>query len=164
MNRLYLLNLFDVDIETGRLYWRAPSKYHREKAGMEAGNEQPSRNNKIYWVVSINGRKYRRGRLIFCILHDRFPEPCLDHINGNSLDDRPCNLREATITENAWNHKTRRRRIPLPMGVRLIPHSGRFEARISHHGKQFHLGAFDTPEEAAAVYQLKRKVLYGDFA
>lgn len=159
-----LLRLFHVDSDTGRLYWRDISKYHSEKSGKEAGAPIPSQSGKKYWHVQIGGRKYKRGHLIFCAAYGRMPKPCLDHVNGNSLDDRLDNLREATATENAWNHKTRKRRIKLPMGVRLIPHSGRYQARISFHKRQIHLGAYDTPEEAQQVYLCKRKELFGEFA
>lgn len=42
--------------------------------------------------------------------------------------------------------------------------SGRFEARIAYHKTMFHLGAYGTPAEAAAVYQRKRKEFYREFA
>ena len=164
LSRKRLLQLFTVDLRDGRLFWKSPSKYHSEKIGREAGNIQPHHSGSAYWVVSIDGRKYRRGRLIFMIATGKWANPCIDHINGNALDDRPSNLREATVAENARNRKKVARRIDLPMGVRLIPHSGRFEARISFDSRQFHLGAFDTPQEAEAVYLAKRKELFGDFA
>lgn len=150
--------------DTGRFFWRRPSKYHSEKAGSEAGCPQPTHCGKLYWVIRLDGRGYRRGRLVFFVLNGRWPEPCVDHISGDSLDDRPENLREATIAENAMNHKRRARRIQLPMGVRLVRGSGRYQARISHNKRQHHLGCYDTPEEAQAVYAAKRKEMFGEFA
>lgn len=159
-----LLHLFVVDADAGRLYWRNPPKSRAHLLGLEAGNRQPSRRGKFYWVVQIDKRKHKRGHLIFLAKHGRLPHPMLDHIDGNSLNDSADNIREATATQNAWNHKTRARRLQLPMGVRLIPHSGRYEARISCNKHQFHLGAFDTPEEAETVYRTKRKELFGDYS
>jgi len=155
--------LFTVDLEGGRLFWRVPSKYHAEKVDQEAGGPALSQSGKYYWVVSINGRKYKRAHLIFCLAHGRFPVPMADHKNGDSLDDSPSNLRDATATQNAWNHKKRKRRIALPMGVRATK-AGTFEARIGFHKTQIHLGAFATPEAAHAVYLSKRSELYGEFA
>ena len=100
---------------------------------------------------------------MFLYVYGYFPFPCIDHINGNSLDDRIENLREATIIENAWNHKKRKRKINLPMGVRNMA-NGKFQARIGYKGKQLHLGVFDTANEAKNIYELKRKELYGKFA
>ena len=149
--------------DSGRLYWTGVNKFHAGLNGKEAGGIQRNPNGKNYWVISIDGFKYKRGRLVYFILNGNWPMPCIDHINGDSLDDRPINLRQATIAENAMNHKKRRRRIPLPMGVRHAP-SGGYQARISLNKKQIHLGVYKTPSEASEVYQLKRKELFREFA
>ena len=163
MNEVEILEILSLNKITGELFWVKPNKYHKDLIGKLAGSAQASHNNKFYWVIQINEKKYKRGHLVYFLTHGEWPKPCLDHINGNSLDDRPENLRKATITENAWNHKSRKRRIDLPMGVR-VNCSGRFSARIAYKGKQIHLGAFDTPQDASNIYQLKRKELYGQFA
>lgn len=160
-----LLALFRLNKRTGRIYWRNPSKYHKEKTGQEAGGPRRQQHNgKRYWVVRINGRAYKRGHIVFCMVHGYWPLPCVDHKNGDSLDDRPNNLRPATITQNAWNHKGRKRRIDLPMGVRVMASSGRYQARIAHNKRMLHLGTYDTPEAAANAYRDKRRELYGDYA
>lgn len=157
--------LFHADLVTGRLFWAVAPRTHPRLAGTEAGTvRKPSRaNGKRYCYVKIGGVPYKRSHLVFCLVHGRWPVPCCDHINGDSTDDRPSNLREATVTQNAWNHKHRARRIDLPMGVRLTP-AGRFQARIAQFGRLLCLGAYDTPEEAQAVYLTKRQELYREFA
>lgn len=164
MDRERLDVLFFIDKVEGKFFWRAPPKAHPRLQGLEAGCPRPTHSGKKYWVIRINRRAYKRGHLMYLAVHGRLPAPCVDHINGNSLDDRPENLRQATATENAWNHKKRARKQALPMGVRLIPGSGRFQARIGVNKKQIHLGAYDTPEEAAAVYAIKRKEYFNEFA
>jgi len=156
-------SMFRIDFEKGAFYWERPPKFHNDMIGKEAGCIQPTHNGKAYWVIQINGVKYRRGRLMFLVLYGRFPYPCLDHINGDSLDDRPLNIREATVMQNAWNHKKRNRKIKLPMGVRNTK-NGRYEARISCNKKQIHLGCYSTPEKAHSIYMVKRKELYADFS
>ncbi len=155
--------LFTFDSETGQLFWKSPPKRHPKLLGKEAGNAQHGRGNKFYWVIQVKGKKLKRSHIVYFLTHGKWPKPCIDHINGNSLDDRPCNLREATITENAWNHKFRARSINLPMGVRHTTY-GKFQARISCNKKQHHLGVFNTAEEAHQVYLNKKKELYGKFA
>ena len=154
---------FHIDVERGVLHWKVAPRTHPRLAGVEAGGARRNHNGKFYWVIRLRGRAYKRGRLIFLIAHGRWPEPCVDHRNGNSLDDRLDNLREATVTENAWNHKGRKKRLQLPMGVRVIG-SGRFQARLAYRGTMLHLGAFDTPNEAHAIYLAKRKEMYREFA
>lgn len=163
MDRDRLLAMFDVDLEAGRLFWRVPPRCHAELRGKEAGCSRRSTNGKLYWHVKIDRRPIKRANLIFLAVHGRFPVPLADHRDGDSLNDRPINLREATVLENARNHKHRARRAALPMGVRVIG-SGRFQARIGLNGKQLHLGAYDTPQEAEAVYRAKRQELFGEFA
>lgn len=163
LSREQVLDLFKVDLETGRLFWRHPPYNHPRLEGSEAGGARANR-SKSYWVIKIGRIAFKRARLIFLVAHGRWPEPCVDHINGNSVDDRLANLREATVTENAWNHKHRARSANLPMGVRRLNGSGRYQARISVNKHQIHLGAFDTPEEAHSVYLNKRKEYFGEFA
>lgn len=163
-DRATLERLFEFDLAAGRIFWKIPPPNHPRLRGKEAGGAQSNRDRKIYWVVRSGREAWKRGRLIFFMAQDRWPSPCVDHIDGDSLNDCASNLREATITENAWNHRTRKRRIPLPMGVRIVTSSGRYEARIAHNKKMIHLGAFDTPAAAQAVYLAKRKELYGEFS
>jgi len=125
---------------------------------------EPSlRGSHVYSSLSINGRKIKRSRIVFALIHGRWPSGQIDHINGNSLDDRPSNLREATQTQNAWNHKKRTKRSPMPMGVRQIP-SGRYLARIACNKTKYALGIFDDVRDAEAAYQSARHRLFGEFA
>lgn len=158
-----IFELFRVDADAGRLFWKSPPKNHSRLLGLEAGCPRRASSGKLYWHIKIGARAYKRAHLIFCAVHGRWPSPLCDHKDGDSLNDRPENLREATTTQNAWNHKARSRRIRLPMGVRHMA-SGRFQARISHYGRQLHLGTYETPEQASAVYAAKRKELFGDYA
>jgi len=154
--------LFDIDFDAGRMFWKRPPKYHPRLLGTEAGGPRPA-HAKVYWVIKIGALAHKRGRLIFLAANGRWPSPCVDHINGNSLDDRLANLREASIAENARNHKTRAKKSILPMGVRMTG-SGRFQARIGIDRGQISLGIFDTVDEAHAVYISKRKELFHEFA
>lgn len=164
ITREEILALLAVDLKCGRLFWRGPNKYCAQiHAGKEAGGISGTIASGFYWTIRINGKLYRRSALIFCIVNGRFPKILADHINGNSLDDKPSNLREATHMQNMWNRKRRRQQI-LPMGVRMIPKSGRYQARIVCNKTMHHLGAFDTPEAAQAVYLQKRQEMYGEFA
>lgn len=157
-----LLEMFHIDFIGGRMFWKKPPIYHPRLLGREAGGARSSRGNKLYWVVKIGGSAFKRGRLIFLSSYGRWPTPCIDHINGDSLDDRLVNLREATISENNMNHKTRTKTNDLPMGVRF--ENGRYRSRITFRGKQTTIGVFDSSEEAHAHYLAKRREIFGEFA
>jgi hypothetical protein len=157
-----LRQILEYDPDTGIFLWLAPSKHHAEKVGKVAGVSTPS-NGKFYVKISIDGKKYSRSRLAFLYMTGRWPTEFIDHINGNSLDDRWQNLREASATQNAWNHKTRKRSKDLPMGVRQDVR-GKYVARIGHNKTLITIGTFDTVQAAQDAYQNERSVRYGKFA
>lgn len=85
----------------------------------------------------------------------------VDHINCDSLDNRRHNLRLCTPLESAWNrrgHKTAK----YPKGVR--PMGRKFRSNIMCRGVRYHLGTFDTVEEAHAAYCEAAHRLHGEFA
>lgn len=157
-----LRSIFLYAPRKGVFYWIDPPSTHGDLVGEEAGSLAYA-NGKPYHSIQIGGRKIKRSRLAFLWMEGRCPSDQIDHINGDSTDDRWLNLREATATENAWNHKTRSKRSSLPMGVRTTS-AGRFTARIGYCGKQIALGTFDTAEEAAHAYQNARVKFYGTYA
>lgn len=149
--------------ETGEMLWVKPNKHHRDLVGRIAGCPVKSRGNKAYWSVQILGKKYKRSRLAWLWMTGSLPKECIDHKDGNSLNDKWDNLREASILENSWNHKTRKRKYDFPMGVRQSA-NGKYVARISHLKKQFTIGTFDTVEEARTAYLIEREKRFGKFA
>ena len=85
----------------------------------------------------------------------------VDHINGDPLDNRKENLRICTRSENCRNKKVRCDSKSGYKGVE-IKSSGRFQAYIGYPHQR--LGTYDTPEEAARVYDKKAIHLHGEFA
>lgn len=160
----YLKTRVRVDVEAGRVFWIDATKHHANLIGQEAGSaRRSSHGTKRYWYVKVDSRPIKRSHLVFLFATGQWPVEQVDHINGDSLDDRRANLREATPTQNAWNHKTRRKQASTPMGVRRTA-SGRFQARIGFNKQQIVIGVFETPDLAATAYQQKRKELFNDFA
>lgn len=91
-----------------------------------------------------------------------------EHINGDTLDNRDENLRPATRRENEQNKLVRRDNKLGVKGVRryVLKSTGRYkyEARITHMGKEIHLGVSDTAEEAGKMYEDAAHRLFGEFA
>lgn len=154
---------FHVRANWGRIFWKLPPANHARLLNQEAGSFRRNHSGKRYCHIKMGGIAIKRGWLVFLYKKGRWPNGCLDHKDGNSEFDGIANLREATITQNAQNHKSRARRINLPMGVRYTP-GGRYQARIGINKKQVAIGVFDTPEEARAAYLRKRKEAFGEFA
>lgn len=160
----YLKLRLRVDLDSGRVYWIDATKHHQNLVGKDAGSARHcARNGKSYWYVKVDSLALKRSHLVVLFATGRWPELQVDHINGDSLDDRRINLREATPTQNAWNHKTRRKASGTPMGVRRMA-SGKFQARIGFNKCQIVIGTFESPSLASIAYQQKRKELFRDYA
>lgn len=90
---------------------------------------------------------------------------CIDHRNGNQLDNQKYNLRFATRQQNVWNRKKSRLSTLPYKGIKLRV-GGTYQARISDPGgKRLSLGSnFRTPEQAAKAYNSAAIAFYGEFA
>ena len=84
----------------------------------------------------------------------------IDHIiSDNKLDNRECNLRLATRSEQAFNKSKRNNCASKYIGVSK---SGIYwRACINKNRKKYYLGIFKTEEEAWAARQKKAQELYG---
>ena len=81
----------------------------------------------------------------------------VDHINGNSLDNRIKNLRVCSAKENSRNRKGNDK------GVRRTS-SGKFSARITVDRKEIYLGSFSLKKEALQAYNTAATKYFGQFA
>lgn len=87
-----------------------------------------------------------------------------DHRNGDGLDNRRINLRDATAGENSRNTRVHADSASGFKGVTWYPRSRRWRAHIHSGKKQHHLGYFATADEAARAYDAAARELYGEFA
>jgi hypothetical protein len=159
----YLRSRLTVDADSGIATWNSASKYHQNLVGKCAGSVCTNHYGKRYVHIKIDGQAIKRSHIVFLFSNGRWPNLQIDHINGDSLDDRIANLREATATQNAWNHKKRAKSSSTGMGVRTLP-SGRFQARIACNKRSFSIGSFATEAEAVSAYKKARKEFFNDFA
>ena len=90
------------------------------------------------------------------------PGLVVDHVNGNHLDNRRCNLRACTRSENQWNRHAPPRGASRFTGV--SPERGRWRARITCHSRCINIGHFAREVDAAIAYDEKCRELRGGFA
>lgn len=89
------------------------------------------------------------------------PGDIVDHINGDTLDNRRSNLRISTQRLNQGNQRRVRGVVPFK-GVTF--ESGRYRARIRLNGKKLNLGSYKTPQEAAEAYAQAALRVFGEHA
>lgn len=88
----------------------------------------------------------------------------VDHIDGDTLNNRRSNLRVATHAENGRNSRRSRANTSGFKGVWWHRRGSKWRAGICVAGKKIFLGGFSTPEEAHAAYVAAATVLHGEFA
>lgn len=88
----------------------------------------------------------------------------VDHINGNTLDNRKSNLRVCSRNENARNKKTQSNNVSGYKGVCYRKDKGIYQARIWLNGTNRHLGFFINPEDAHNAYCVAAAEHFGEFA
>ena len=108
----------------------------------------------------IGNRKYKRlHRFIMDAPEDMF----VDHINGNTYDNRKCNLRIVTHQQNMMNTKLRYNN----SGAKGVYHDKKYnnyKAKIKFNKKLIHLGTFDTLEEAIKARKEAEAKYFGEYA
>jgi hypothetical protein len=87
-----------------------------------------------------------------------------DHKNGVSLDNRRCNIRKCTRSQNLQNAHRVRAGTSKYKGVSFYKKTKKWQVHIMLDGKRKHLGYFHNESYAAHVYDTAAKQLYGEFA
>jgi HNH endonuclease len=89
------------------------------------------------------------------------PGQQVDHINGDTLDNREANLRFATKTQNQANAGRYRNNRSGYRGVSVDGESRKYRAQIKVQKRLIHLGFFATAEDAAIVHDAAAIWLHG---
>lgn len=88
----------------------------------------------------------------------------IDHVNGDGLDNRRCNLRYANGSQNQANRHDLATNTSGFRGVTFHRQRGKWQAQIKVDGKNHYLGLFTSPEAAAAAYDEKAGEYFGEYA
>lgn len=86
----------------------------------------------------------------------------VDHRNHNGLDNRKCNLRLCTNSDNQHNRR------PMPNYSSIFKsvhrHRNKWAVSITNNYKNIYVGVYDTEIAAAKAYDKKARKLFGEFA
>ena len=155
-----LMSLVSYDAETG-VFTNKVTRNPRAKVGAVAGYV----NTLGYVVVQLLGRKHHAHRLAWLYAHGVWPANQIDHINRNPTDNRLCNLRDVTASENVHNTSNSSRNTSGVRNVVWHKRAKKWQAQIMVNNKYKYLGQFDdlaqakiAAEKATRLYQPARVV------
>jgi len=146
-------------------FWKA--KNTNEKYFAIVDDEDFERVNKLNWTRQVKGALHyatNKGCLLHRFILNVTGKTFIDHINGNGLDCQKHNLRIATLSQNMMNRRSIKKTSSKYKGVYWHKVGKKWNARITLNNTRYHLGLFTSEEEAALVYNLKAKELFGEFA
>lgn len=144
------------EYKQGQLYWK--EKKGRRIAGSLAGTKAAR-----YWQTCIDYVLYRNHRLIWAY-HNGPCESDIDHINGDTFDNRIENLRKCSPTQNQYNKRKGASNTSGVKGVGWCTQKQKWRARIRVDGKEIHMGFFNEIKEAERTISEKRQQIHGLFA
>lgn len=162
--------LFSYSADVGHLVWKARPLHHfANKNAWAVWNSKHSerracaKHGRGYCYVRLNGKSFLAHRVIWEMLHSPIIEGVeIDHIDGDGLNNREWNLREASRSQNMQNY-------PKPVtntsGVKGVSRFGdRWRSSIRANGKNIYLGLHDTKGQAAVAYAKAALRYHGQFA
>jgi len=115
--------------------------------------------NKRHWSIRLSGKNYYaisniKNDLIKMhhYLFGKKDGLVVDHINGDGLDNRFCNIRFINNRQNAVNSRGKR-------SISFI--RNKYRARIRYNYKDINLGYFDKIEDAVKARELAEFIFFG---
>lgn len=118
----------------------------------------------VYAATDVGGRRLPMPNVILGLPR----RTLVDHVDGDTLNNRRANLRAATISENAANARLRSDTSSGRKGVTFEGSGGRrarpWRANISVGGRFIRLGYFETADLAAEAYDAAAARYFGEFA
>lgn len=88
----------------------------------------------------------------------------VDHVNGNRMDNRKCNLRICNHVQNSRNAPVKKCSKTGIKGVWFNTKSRTYNSQIRVDGKRLWLGSFTYIHQAAEAYRVAAKKHHGEFA
>ncbi len=150
----YIKSLFTY--KDGNLYWKV-ARSNCLKIGQIAGS------GKKYKVVNLDS-SIKAVHVLIWIYHYGTPTNKIDHINGNSLDNRIENLRQVTVSQNGLNRSKQANNTSGYKNVSWFKPKQKWRVRINLMQKEIHIGYFDDIELADLVATEARSKYHKGYA
>jgi hypothetical protein len=144
------------EYKDGELYWK------KDKGDGKAGALAGTKTQK-YRTIKFNGKNYMLSRIVFFMFNGYYPKN-VDHIDGDTWNNKIENLRAATPAENNRNRKLATNNKTGVKGLSFCTQMKKYKAQITKNYKQIHLGYYEDIELAELVVDMARDKYHGSFA
>jgi len=151
--------LLDYDPDTGIFRWKV-NVGDKMRAGSRAGTGH----TRGYWRITINYKRYYAHRIAWLYVHGVMPTLHIDHIDGDTSNNRIANLRQATRSQNLGNARLHKDSTSGFKGVSWHIGLGKWIANIQRDNRSEFLGSYDSAEEAHSAYTEAADRLFQEFA
>ena len=133
--------------------------YDREKGQVfknKRGKPALAPNSAGYLLVQslLNGKRkaFKAHHVVWFFEYGEWPKSCLDHIDGNKVNNHHLNLRQVTSRENSQFYRRSVKNSNKYVGVSRYKGNKNWQVFIAIKGKNKGLGHFDCELEAARAY------------
>jgi hypothetical protein len=131
----------------GKILWKVHPRWP-SYAGREAGNMMQNGYRKLKFC----GKQYLVHRVAWLLHYGVWPSGDIDHIDGNTSNNRIKNLRDVSHSINLQNRKSATRKNKTGF-LGVVKRRNKYAAHIYKNGKQVYLGLFTTAQEAHQAYK-----------
>ena len=133
------------------------------KGTARAGDEAGSEVGRGYRQIKHKGKRHLTHRVVFFIFNGFLPE-VVDHIDGNTRNNNPENLRAASKSQNMINRKIQKNNNSGVPGVDFMIRRNVWRAQIHNGGKKIFLGTFKNKEDAIKARLTAQVELHGEYS
>ena len=140
-----LREVLHYNTETGVFTWRVP------KPNVCASGAAGYVRKDGYVTITVQGRKYLGHRLAVLYVSGSWPLDVVDHINGNTSDNRIKNLRLCGQSENGQNRGKPANNTSGCKGVAFSRAAGKWVAQLGVGGHMRYLGLYADINDAIAA-------------
>ena len=161
-----------IDVENNVAFIIVVDKNNNEKAKFIIDIDDVEKVKTYRWYTT--GRKHiycttkkknkiLLHRLIMNVIDEDAKQIQVDHINGNTFDNRKCNLRIVTPHQNSMNKTKINYGNNHHNGVHYLKRNKKWRAYITVNGEWIHLGLFETEEDAINARVKAEKLYFGKY-
>ncbi len=139
-----------LTLDGGKLFWLPRTEaqmssphmpahaWNKRYAGREAGRAS----HDGYVRITFRGRSFYAHRIVWAMVNGTWPHTMLDHVNGDTSDNRIENLRLSNASSNAKNMVLQSRNTSGVTGIHWVSRERAWRATIVSQGRNYLIGRF----------------------